>query len=242
MNLLTVQKLDWDSNFFGFGVGRLSDSFKSIAVLNDALQTAAKKNIRLVYGACHHRDDISHRNALTVGGRFVDAKHAYELDLTKIQPIPINIEVAADDARSHQQLYDLAWQAAEFSRFRIDPEMPEGCWQRMYFLWMQNSITGKLADTIIVVHGNNRIVGMITVSHQKKVGQIGLFAVDHKSRGMGIGRRLLNAAIYKCHIAGCEKLEVITQRNNLAACHSYESLGFELIEEKDFFHFWINQL
>lgn len=239
--MLSVQRLDWDSEFFGFGVGRLVGPFESVATLSDALQTAVGHGFRLVYGACGHKDNASHRIALAVGGRFVDAKRTYELDLTRIQPTRMNIEEAGDDAHSHRQLRSLAWQAAEFSRFRLDPALPEGSWQRMYSLWMQNSITGKLADAVLVERGDGRIIGMITVSHHGECGQIGLFAVDYRWRGRGIGRRLLDAAIQRCRAEGCNKLRVVTQGNNIAACRSYERAGFQVIDEQDIFHFWIDR-
>ena len=141
------------------------------------------KGIRLVYGACDHKDNASHRIALAAGGRFVDARRTYALDLTQIQPTWINIEEADDDAQSHWQLQKLAWQAAEFSRFRLDPALPEGSWEHMYSLWMQSSITGKLADAVLVERGDDRIIGMITVSYRGKCGQIGLFAVDRLDPG-----------------------------------------------------------
>ncbi len=199
------------------------------------------KGIRLVYGACDHKDNASHRIALAAGGRFVDARRTYALDLTQIQPTWINIEEADDDAQSHWQLQKLAWQAAEFSRFRLDPALPEGSWEHMYSLWMQSSITGKLADAVLVERGDDRIIGMITVSYRGKCGQIGLFAVDRKWRGRGIGRRLLDAAIQRCCAAGCKKLQVVTQGDNLAACRSYELASFHPIDEQDIFHFWIDR-
>jgi len=239
--VLSLQQLDWDSEFFGFRVGRLVGPFETVAALSDALQAAAENGIRLVYGAFDHKDNASHHIALAVGGRFMDAKRTYELDLTRIQPTWINIEEADDDAHSHRQLRNLAWQAAEFSRFRLDGALPEGSWERMYSLWMQNSVTGKLADAVLVERGDGRIIGMTTVSYRGKCGQIGLFAVDLKWRGRGIGRQLLDAAIQRCRAAGCEKLQVVTQGNNLAACRSYELAGFHLIDEQDIFHFWIER-
>jgi dTDP-4-amino-4,6-dideoxy-D-galactose acyltransferase len=238
--VLSLQQLDWDSEFFGFGVGRLVGSFESVAALSDALQTAAENGIRLVYGACDHKDSVSHRVALAAGARFVDAKCTYKLGLTRIQPTRVDVEEAGDDASSHLHLRNLALQAAEFSRFRLDTALPEGSWEHMYSLWMQNSVSGKLADAVFVEHGDDRIIGMISVSYRGECGQIGLFAVDRKWRGRGIGRRLLDAAIQRCCAAGCKELKVVTQRNNLAACRSYELVGFRLIDEQDVFHFWID--
>lgn len=239
--MLNLQRLDWDSEFFGFGVGRLVGPFESSAALVAALKEAAEGGLRLVYGVCDHEDVASHQIARAVGGRFVDAKRTYALDLVGVQPARGDIEEAGNDACSRRQLRSLAWQAAEFSRFRIDPALPAGSWRRMYSAWLRNSLSGQLADTVLVEHADDRIIGMITVSHRAKRGQIGLFAVDHRWRGRGIGRRLLDAAIQRCRAEGCDELVVVTQGDNIAACRSYERAGYRLIEEQDIFHFWIDQ-
>jgi dTDP-4-amino-4,6-dideoxy-D-galactose acyltransferase len=239
--MLNVQRLDWDSEFFGFGVGRLVGSFESSSALVAALKEAAERGLRLVYGVCDHKDVASHQIALATGGRFVDAKRTYALDLVNVQPTRVDIEEAGDDACSRRQLRSLAWQAAEFSRFRVDPKLPTGSWRRMYSAWVRNSLNGQLADAVLVERMSDRIIGMITVGHSGKRGQIGLFAVDHPWRGRGVGRHLLDAAHERCRTEGCSKLLVVTQGDNIAACRSYERAGYLVVEEQDIFHFWIGQ-
>lgn len=239
--MLNVQRLDWDSEFFGFGVGRLVGPFESSSTLAAALQAAVERDLRLVYGVCGHEDATSYRIALAAGGRFVDAKRTYALGLANVQPTRIDIEDAGDDACSRRQLRSLAWQAAEFSRFRIDPALPAGSWRRMYSAWVRNSLSGQLSDAVLVERADGRIIGMITVSHSGKRGQIGLFAVDHRWRGRGIGHRLLDAALQRCRAEGCDELVVVTQGGNIAACRSYERAGYCVIEEQDIFHFWTDQ-
>lgn len=237
--MLNVQRLDWDSEFFGFGVGRVAGPFESSSALVAAFKEAAERGLQLVYGVCDHKDVASHQIARAIGGRFVDAKRTYALDLANVQPMRMDIEDAGDDACSRRDLRSLAWQAAEFSRFRIDPALPAGSWRRMYSAWMRNSLSGQLADAVLVERADDRIIGMITVSHRAKHGQIGLFAVDHRWRGRGIGGRLLDAAIQRCHAEGCDELIVVTQGDNVAACRSYERAGYRVIEEQGVFHFWI---
>lgn len=240
--MLNVQRLEWDSEFFDFGVGRLVGPFESRYTLSVALQAAAERGLRLVYGVCGHEDAASHHIALTAGGRFVDLKRTYALDLANVQSTRIDIEDAGDDACSRRQLRSLAWQAAEFSRFRIDLALPAGSWRRMYSVWVRNSLNGQLADAVLVERAEGRIIGMITVSYRGNRGQIGLFAVDHLWRGRGVGRRLLDAALQRCRAEGCDELLVVTQGDNIAACRSYERAGYRVIEEQDIFHFWIDQI
>lgn len=243
---LNVQRLDWDSEFFGFGVGRLIGSIVSTTALAHALQDAAERGLRLVYGQCGHAEVASHQLCLELGGRFVDAKRTYSLSLADAQLTSTVPALRADDSPcSRRQLRSLAWQSAEFSRYRVDPDMPRGSWQRMYSAWIQNSLNGKLADAVLVEreaeNEGGRIVGMITVSHCGEVGTIGLLGVDERWRGRGIGRRLLQAAASQCRTSGCTQLVVVTQGDNAPACRAYESAGYSLADEQHIFHFWRHQ-
>lgn len=239
--MLNLQRLEWDSQFFGFGVGRLPGPFESESALAAVLQKAPELGLRVVYGVCRHGDAASHDLALAAGGQFVDAKRTYCLDLASVQPTRIALDNAGDDACSRRRLRSLAWQAAQFSRFRIDSAFPMGSWRRMYSAWVRNSLNGQLADAVLVERAEGFIIGMITVSHREKRGQIGLFAVDHRWRGRGVGGRLLDAALRRCRAEGCEQLLVVTQGANAAACHSYERAGYRVTGEQDIFHFWITQ-
>ncbi len=246
--MLTVQRLDWDSDFFGFGVGRLIGLIESGPALGLALAHAASSNIQLTYGQCNHDDLPLHRLCLATGGRFVDAKRTYALALDKPSPvsamsavtaISANIAVASGiDPVERRQLRSLAWQSAAFSRFRVDPAMPANAWRRLYTAWIANSLSGKFADAVLVFRADGRSVGMITVSHGEPKGVIGLLAVDPHWRGRGIARCMLDAARRRCLAAGCEALTVVTQGDNLSACSVYESAGYRLIDEQDIFHFW----
>lgn len=240
--MLTVQPLDWDSDFFGFGVGRLVGSIESGPVLTQALADAADSNIQLTYGQCRHDDVPLHRLCLAAGGRFVDAKRTYALALAKSAPVlavSANVSAASgDDPAQRRQLRSLAWQSAAFSRFRVDPAMPANAWRRLYTAWIANSLSGKFADAVLTYRVDGRIVGMVTVSHGEAKGVIGLLAVDPHWRGRGIARCLLDAARQRCLAAGCEALTVVTQGDNLSACRAYDTAGYSLVDEQDIFHFW----
>jgi hypothetical protein len=54
--MLNAQRLEWDSEFFDFGVGRLVGPFESRPTL------AAERGLYLVYGVCGHEDTASHHS------------------------------------------------------------------------------------------------------------------------------------------------------------------------------------
>ena len=86
-------------------------------------------------------------------GRFVDARRTYSLSLVDAQLTSMLPEALADDGpRTRRQLRSLAWQSAEFSRYRVDPDMPSGSWRRMYSAWIENGLNCKLVDVVLIEH------------------------------------------------------------------------------------------
>lgn len=242
---MNVERLAWDSTFFGFGVGRLTGPVESQTAVRDALARGQEQGLRLVYSQCPGQDERGHRIALLCGGRFVDAKRTYALPLppsSRLRPVDAIAAVRNVDPCTRRQLRRLAWQSAEFSRYRIDPEMPPGSWRRMYSIWINQSLNGERADAVLVngaaAGDGSQLAGMVTLSQRGDEGSIGLLAVDSEWRGRGIGSQLLRAAACWCAERRCTRLSVVTQGANEAACRAYQRAGYALSNETHVFHHW----
>ena len=239
--MLRFDSLAWASEFFGFAVGRIDGPFMPAGALAQLLASARSQDqVQLVYGQCDSADTASSTEATSCKGFLADAKRTYFLALNREldTPLPPQVSAATNDTISLRQLRLLAWQSAEFSRFRIDPAMPTGAWRRMYSTWMYKSLTRDLADQVLVERVDGAIVGMLTIRYRQRQADIGLFAVDPEWRGRGIGRRLLKAARHHCLANDCDGLSVVTQGTNLPACRIYESAGYTLCSAQNIFHFW----
>jgi len=66
-----------------------------------------------------------------------------------------------------------------------------------------------------------------TILHIAPSGLIDELVVAKSHRGEGIGRKLIKAAIEKCHELGCCEVEVSTERTNRKARDFYKICGFE---------------
>lgn len=234
-----VLRLDWDSNFFGFDTGRLFGNLDSETLVRCTLNDAFNSGFRLVYGECAHNDFALNAVSASMGGNLLDIKRTYELGVSLKEPLEVNVEELGECCPIREsQLMSLALQAGQFSRFKNDPLLPAGSWEKMYWIWMEKCISGELADKVFIRRDGNIIVGMLTLKFNEMQGQIGLFSVDRAWRGRGIGKALLAAAIQKSATAGCKKIKVVTQGQNMAACTAYKRAGFYLVNEQDVFHFW----
>ncbi len=139
-------------------------------------------------------------------------------------------------------LNELSYQAGEYSRFKRDPMLPVSKFKELYKLWMVNSVKRIIAKEVFAVHDNGIYKGMITLGIKNGVPDIGLIAVDGQYRGMGIGRKLIEAAEqWAVNEEKRNTIQVVTQGLNREACLFYEKNGYRISSKNYIFHWWKNK-
>lgn len=230
--------LPWDSELFGFSVARLlPDWAKTIAPesLNACLSAL---DIRLAYGFAPWKHDISMNAIALAGGLLVDHKVVYR---KAVPPRPERPEVVGTYSGGlTDDLMGLALASGAFSRFKLDPKIPPGVFQQMYGTWMRKSLSGELADEVLVSGDAQGLVGMVTVANRQGKAEIGLVAVAERARGCGLGRSLMQAVDQWAHSQGLPFVQVVTQGANEPACRLYAGSGFDRVEEQAVYHLWLD--
>jgi ribosomal protein S18 acetylase RimI-like enzyme len=89
------------------------------------------------------------------------------------------------------------------------------------------------AQQVLVALQGSNVVGLVnftirkTIMHPSSSGLIDELVVSESSRGTGIAKQLVRAAIEKCRETGCCELEVSTEKSNTKARRFYRACGFE---------------
>lgn len=234
--------LDWDSDFFGMTVAAILPQRLIASELRDILASLAKARARLVYWASDPEDEESQLAARVCNGFLADRKVTYVADLERIrEPCQSSIWTVTEyvGALGDSDLEDLAVQAGQYSRFKVDPGIPEEKFADMYKLWMRKSLSGEMADGVLVARLSGKIVGMTTVAQKDNSGDIGLIVVGKDARGRGLGFQLVSAAQQWARQRRLQYARVVTQARNGAACKLYEKCGYRLSRLEHLYHFWI---
>jgi len=228
-----INKLKWDSAFFGFPVGELK-----IIKRVDAeylVRTLNKTEYKVTY---LHSDDISiFEESITLFG-YRDIRMTYKLHSIDAQRIPDSVHIYK--GRLTDELLSLALMSGKYSRFKLDPLFAPW-YQKLFKTWIEKSLSGEIADAVFVAYKDSSIAGFITLKKRGSVGHIGLIAVHPKYRGLGIASSLMRAAEAWYYNHGCKKAFVVTQSQNIQACGLYVRSGYSIFSKQVLLHYWSPQ-
>jgi dTDP-4-amino-4,6-dideoxy-D-galactose acyltransferase len=238
---LEYRILDWDSDFFGFSVARILPDQLDQSSLLEILDALKKAKVTLAYWAVDGKAPSSVEAGESAGGFLADIKVTYRLDLKSpsslVPPLEIPVERYLEKVPS-QDLLDLAFLSGQYSRFHRDPRIPKEKFLQLYRLWIEKSVQGELADSVLVFRDGPKIGGMVTLGREGDLGKIGLMAVSPPYQGKGIGLALLAAGRDWFRAQGLSLAHVVAQEANERACRFYEKAGYAQVHQEPIFHFW----
>ncbi|MFZ6050955.1 GNAT family N-acetyltransferase [Halocola ammonii] len=235
---MSIEALDWDSDFFGLPVYfAVSVDVKSLGREIEKLKRTPGP--KLVYVLCDNPCDLSFLESSQSAVHLMDEKVTYLKD----QLVYRDLGGSAwefEGEKPDDKLLDLAIESGVFSRFNKDPLIPRDKFEELYQRWIENSVNGKIASSVLVTGSEDHLTGMVTLGEKNNRADIGIIAVDGNARGKGVGKTLILASQNWAVRNGFKELQVVTQKENSPACRLYESCGFNICKSQYVYHVWIN--
>lgn len=216
-----IELLDWDSNFFGYKIGKLTYSNQHKSLPSDE----EFKKFDLVY--------IFSTSRLNDKYNLVDVKVTFKKN-TASKNVDDKIYFFDKTLHSYTELLELAYLSGHDSRFLKDSFFSEKDFKNLYKTWIDNSIVNIETDVLVYVH-QNKILGFVSFKNNLQTSTIELIAVDTNTRGMGIGSKLIDAVENKLNANTI--LTVPTQETNRLACNFYAKKDFKIVNKKYIYHY-----
>jgi dTDP-4-amino-4,6-dideoxy-D-galactose acyltransferase len=239
-----IEKLDWDSNFFGFNVGYLTCMHLTENIMKRVNTFIKKENIRLVEYLCNCHNAESVKLAEDFGFNFVDVRLVFRKQINKIvystsnSPDSIKIKIATID--DLKDLIPIARESYVDSRYFFDKHFPDERCQQFYEDWLKKSIVGEFDDLVFAAFDKEKAIGFISVKKQDQTtGKIGLVGVHENYQGKGIGKMLINQVFQWTQDNHLQQLDVVTQGRNYSAQRLYQKMGFTTKLVQLWYHKWI---
>lgn len=248
--LAGVKKLNWDSNFFEFGIGRIEPliSVSKDALAMDAIAAgdqliaqcidrAKELGLQQLSAPVYCSDTLTHLCLERAGFRLVDTIVTYNLSAppldTKIDPCVRKAELADLNALAEISGECFANRAYNVNRFNSDTQFPAPKVRELYSLWLENSFKTGLADIVFAYVADGNPVGFITASLPTKedlsvglrIGRIPLNAVHPDYQGQGIYTKLAKAAVGWLATQKVEVVEIKTQLPNAGVHRTWSRFG-----------------
>lgn len=229
---MQIEKLAWDSGFFGYPIGKLQ--IATFEELDNTLFESIARPFQLVYVF----SSVPLRSNLL---KHVDTKTTLSQtlgDAIKLEDDPYVCSFV-NGVHSYENLEQLALESGVYSRFKVDTNFKSNEYERLYTKWIQNSVKDHGAFNTGIYYKNEKILGFTTVEKKTAtLADIGLVAVDSSARGKGIGTLLIEDAKKKAYKKGFRKIQVVTQAANTSAIALYERCNFNIEEQKYIYHHW----
>ncbi len=231
--MFEIIKLDWDSNFFNFEVGKLLIPKNS----NFEFSMIARNDFKLVY--LFSEEPLSDHQIESSGAKFLDVKVELAQNTALFssnlkQKCTYEVKPILELSGS---LISLVLESGVYSRFNLDQNFIQNEFERLYIAWIQKA----LYESSSMVYGaylGNQLLGFISVSFKSGITDIGLIAVNETARGMDVGKILLNEANNYANFNNSSIITVVTQEKNERAMAFYLKNGFNVKNRTYIYHLW----
>lgn len=230
--------LPWDTEFFGFRIGRLNSRRLTSESLRSVLAWANAERLRCAYFFAEADSPDTLARAQEGGFKFVESRMELSVELAAPAATPTPAAFRPAVVADLPAIEALSRAAHHDTRFFKDANFPATRAADLYAEWIRRDFR---EHRIFVVPGAAAgIAGYITCQADAApgVGRIGLVAVAEAERRRGLGRVLVAGALDWFHRTSCKEARVVTQAANVPAQRVYQSLGFRTAETCATFHRW----
>ena len=150
---------------------------------------------------------------------------------------PPNVVRAEPEQRD--AVVEIARTAFRYSRFHLDPEVPDELANRIKADWISSYFAGTRGEHLLVAVADGEPAGFLAVIGGEEDGRtlrtIDLIAVAPAAQGRGLAKAL--TAAFVAESGGvADEVRVGTQAANVPATRLYESLGFALVRAQYALH------
>lgn len=236
-----LEKLAWDSEFFGRGMARFDgviapqgggqDVARDAAAIAEVLEKSFADGVDYVLGVIDAVDLHGVRTLSAAGFELIEVRCHYHMPLTTAPidryatrlAIPADVPSLARAARVMVNPYD---------RFHADPAIAPADADRLMERWVEASVIGDFADATVVPDMEDPEAFCTAKYHRQhwdgwglRLAQPVLSAVSPKHRGWYV--KIISELNEHLRSVGAEHAWLITQITNNAVIRCWEKLGYQ---------------
>lgn len=236
------QFLNWDSNFFGLRIAKVNKPQLDPPGMAEILSWCEQNSIDCLYLLADSTDQESIRLAEDNHFRLVDLRMSMlcQVDSSTDAQLPTyDFTIRPAQSQDINRLRSIARSSFTLTRFYSDGCFPREKCDDLYDVWVTRSCEG-FADQVLVAIYNGVPQGFITLHLKPEAGEIGIIGVSQETRGLGIGKALVESALSWYHNQGIRQVTVATQGKNYQAQNFFQHNGFDVYNMHIWYHKWFS--
>ena len=147
----SFHKLEWDSDFLNFTVGKINGEIIHPPEGKDIEMLMKEKEAKRAYYSSPKQLPQTVQQSKELDYVLVDRKIVYSKPIhSELQIDPSILAIAKDTPDN--KLSKLAIQSGEFSRFNKDERIEQRKFEELYELWMKHSLNKTIAKEVLAYH------------------------------------------------------------------------------------------
>lgn len=232
------QHLRWDSDFFGFGIGRIDLDDADPEAIVAAEAEARAEGIACLYGSLDPIDADATFLVQTLGYRLVDVATTFDLRLDEPPiPRPPDTDFRVGTVDDIPLVAAIAERMADWSRYAVDPRFGLEAARQMQSAWLERAARGDDGVHSLVVaesdDGIHAFIGRVLTPRPR------VDAVGTTRRGSGAARYLIEEA--RAWARDQALLGGPIAARNVPALRYVSHCNYRVCEVRYLYHRWLDE-
>ncbi len=229
--------LEWDSKFFERRIALLNRTRLDDVTVSECVAWCASNRIDCLYFLADSDHPETPRLAEANAFGLTDVRVTLQREIPHADPTPDSDHIRRAREDDLNVLRSMARTGHRDTRFYFDEHFERAKCDLLYEAWIENSVRG-FAQAVLVAEVEGRPAAYLTCHLRGQESQIGLLGVAEKSRGLGLGTKLVQHFFGWSRQQGARRAIVVTQGRNLAAQRLYQRNGFVTASLQLWYHRW----
>ena len=238
-----IEKLEWDSIFFGINIGKLiiydEEDFDPLLFIKEI----EKCNFHLVY-VFKFNKMLSHDNILKSKLKLVDIQPTMSMEFDRNAYRDVEYDLKNNlTLKEKDDSYKIAEDTAVVSRFYNESLIGKEKTRELYRKWIDNALNKSFSDGLFFEKELDKVSGIHIIKTDKinKTGFFTLTGVNSDYKRMGIGRRLwLQSFGYWANESEIELVKSPFSFQNSESLNFHLKMGFNKVEEIKYIYHYNN--
>ncbi len=242
---MTIRKDEWFSALFGYPVFSMNArSVRNSESRTEMIAEHARLQDRAFYFTKVPVADVETVRGLAGAGFYAVDVHVNlccEIGQASTSQ-PALHEIREPSGSEWDAVLDIAGSTFRFSRFHLDPLIPDTLANLIKRSWMESYRSGARGEKVLIALAHGEPAGFLAVhksqGNDSSIHRIDLIGVKRGMERQGVGRAL--TAFFMQEFGRASRLEVGTQAANAPSIRLYEGLGFRWDHASYVLHMHVN--